>query len=297
MMNQDEPNGLLEVIPRLEFSTEFKLSTNFEGSRAKKFHSISVCNEIPWDIRTLSILLNEQDKFVNASYKYSGNETDKTFFQMSFAESSVSKEQNALLVRVYYDWTIEVKASLHFLKQVAIRRVKKIHSTTGSQGRLLKKAKEMVMYQYIISKNLEKISSHIIYKNQPLLFCSDDSFGYAFKFFASHIIRIPFVPIPSTLEINFITDNADILFPSSSTKPVNSLNDFTDNTLGYIHLTLLSHIPKSHFQKIVIDERIYSIVNGIYISPYAKSILVDNASKVDGLMMDTTWRVISNHMS
>ena len=256
-MNQDDPNGLLEINPRPEFSTEFKLASEFEGKRGKKFHSISLCNEIPWDIRTISTLLNEYDELDQATYKYSGERKDPEFFQMSFAASKVSKDQNVLLVRIYRDWTLEVKASINLLKQEATRRIKRIQSNSGSQGRLLKKAKEFEMWQYILSVDLEKPSSHIIYKNQPMLFCSEDSFSYPFKFFAAHVLRIPFVPIPPTLDLNFIKDNSDIIFPSTSCKPISSLDEFINSTMGYIHLTLLPYIPKSRFQKIVIDEGQY----------------------------------------
>ena len=45
-----------------------------------------------------------------------------------------------------------------------------IQSDVGSQGRALKKSKDIVMRQYIISKMLVKMSSIAIYKNQPMLF-------------------------------------------------------------------------------------------------------------------------------
>ena len=185
-----------------------------------------------------------------------------------------------------------------YRKKNGITRRYIIETNVGSQNRLLKKEKSSYMVQYIISKELSKMSSYAIYKNQPMLFFSTESFSNIFRFFfAAHIVKIPYGPSPEYLDVKFITDNLDTFIPRKKESSINSLQSFIENTLGYIHLTLLPKFPGDHFQHITIDNIDYSIVNGIYISPYAKSILLDNPSKIDGILMDTTWRVINKYVT
>ena len=111
-MNPDEPNGLLDVIPIPEFCTNFKPTTDYAGSRAKKFHNIATSHGIPWDIRSLAILLNEYDDLTVTTFKHSAESSTEEYFKMSFAESGVSRNQSVLLVKIYSNWTIEVSASI-----------------------------------------------------------------------------------------------------------------------------------------------------------------------------------------
>jgi hypothetical protein len=40
------------------------------------------------------------------------------------------------------------------------------------------------------------------------------------------------------------------------------------------------------------NDKVYSIMKGIYISPFAESLFNDNKDLVDGLMMETRWKVL-----
>ena len=68
------------------------------------------------------------------------------------------------------------------------------------------------------------------------------------------------------------------------------------STEGYLKLfvTKESYSSKQHM---VIDENEVSILSGIYISPFAKSIFEDNEEIADGLLMDTTWRVLPYYVT
>ncbi len=68
------------------------------------------------------------------------------------------------------------------------------------------------------------------------------------------------------------------------------------NAEGILDLQLTKKDLKTKAH-ITIDGIDYSILSGIYISPYAKSILEKNVEILDGLLMDTTWRVLPYYVT
>ena len=56
---------------------------------------------------------------------------------------------------------------------------------------------------------------------------------------------------------------------------MNSLETLLANTIGYLHLVVTPYSPGDKLQAIKIDNRLFSIIKGIYISPYADSLFKD----------------------
>ena len=64
-----------------------------------------------------------------------------------------------------------------------------------------------------------------------------------------------------------------------------------------MHLTLTQYSERDHFETIEIENQKYSILNGIYIAPTTKSVFTDNSEMIDGILMDTTWKVIHKYVT
>ena len=45
------------------------------------------------------------------------------------------------------------------------------------------------------------------------------------------------------------------------------------------------------YQSSIILLEKYNIFDGVYISPFTKSIFKDNTELIDGILMDTTWNI------
>ena len=71
---------------------------------------------------------------------------------------------------------------------------------------------------------------------------------------------------------------------------------FMQQTEGILKLYISENLYKSktHIRH---DEKEYSIISGIYISPYTLSITQDNKDIIDGLLMDTTWKLLPNYVT
>ena len=78
---------------------------------------------------------------------------------------------------------------------------------------------------------------------------------------------------------------------------MNSLESFLKEVKGYLHLTVIKSVGNKSLQKVTIEGIEYSIVNGIYISPFTQSLFGENEGIIQGLLMDTTWRVMSKYVA
>ena len=74
-----------------------------------------------------------------------------------------------------------------------------------------------------------------------------------------------------------------------------SESNFFQENQGFMKFRVSEYVS-TEFKTITINEKKYSIVDGVYISPYAKSILEENRDIIDGMMLDTTWKLIQNYV-
>ena len=64
---------------------------------------------------------------------------------------------------------------------------------------------------------------------------------------------------------------------------------FRENMEGYVKFIIVEYQENDHSISITKNGKKYSILKGIYISPFSQSILgKENAEFIDGLLMDTT---------
>ena len=66
---------------------------------------------------------------------------------------------------------------------------------------------------------------------------------------------------------------------------------------GFLLLKLTEHQPSDNFDVYMHEDKLCSIIEGVYISLYAQSILKDNAELIDSLMLDTTWEVMDKYVT
>ena len=78
---------------------------------------------------------------------------------------------------------------------------------------------------------------------------------------------------------------------------MNSLETLLADTIGYLHLVVTPYSPGDKLQPVKIDNQLFSIIQGIYISPYVGSLFKDNSTFIDGILLDTTWKLINKYVT
>jgi hypothetical protein len=70
---------------------------------------------------------------------------------------------------------------------------------------------------------------------------------------------------------------------------------FCATVSGYLRLDLGTHLAQDSFETVDRNGERFSILRGLYISPWARAILADN--EIDGLMLDTTWHIFRQYVT
>ena len=238
--------------------------------------------------------LNELDGYTltNVSSKPKIKNYDTLVFQNSENSCKVLK------IRIFSDCRMELYASNTFLTSHGSIEFKDLITTVGSQGRILKKKKYCTYIHYNIKLNIAKCTSIALYNDLPILFYPKDAYSSAFHSFVKTIYRLPCSVLLKHFDINALKDyNKHFVSMKKKSRETNSFDTFISKVIGYLHLNITPYTAGDNLQTIEIENEVYSIINGIYISPYSESLFKENEELIDGIMLDTTWKVISKYVT
>lgn len=268
--------------------------TLYFRSRASVFHEIFPESKKPWKYTEAAVFLNELDEYVleNVSYK----PKIKNYATLVFHNSENSCK--ILKIRVFTDCRLELYASNAFLTGHGSLESKEVITTVGSQGRALKKQKYCTFLHFDIHLNISKSTSIALLNDLPMIFYPKESFSSAFHSFVKTIFRLPCSVLLKSFDTNALHEyNENFVSMKKKSEKTNSFDNFISKVIGYIHFNVTPYAAGDKLQTIEIEGRLYSIINGIYISPYAESLFKENHDLIDGIMLDTTWKVISKYVT
>lgn len=92
----------------------------------------------------------------------------------------------------------------------------------------------------------------------------------------------------------FLFQFAKLFYKRSIDRPVINLNYFMSQARGYFKIMTTDKNFKNLFK---LNEENSYIIRGCYISPYAQSILKDNFTLIDGIMIDGTFKVLKHYVT
>ena len=96
--------------------------------------------------------------------------------------------------------------------------------------------------------------------------------------------------LPQNIDTSSIYEYADLFINKDKTSTI-SFQVLKEKIHGYLGLDIQENPNKRRLETIHKDGKTYYIIGGVYISPYAKSILQANGI-IKGILLDTTWRVM-----
>lgn len=100
---------------------------------------------------------------------------------------------------------------------------------------------------------------------------------------------------PFDEQTKFMNDYYSI-FILPRNKEVHNLKSLEKRAKGFLLLNVEKCVKRRRSTKIIHEDVEHYKKNGIFISTYAKSVLL-NDNKVTGLLLDTTWHVMSNYVT
>ena len=281
-----------ESEPSITIFTHSLPEEAFKGKKATQYHELFFDHTSDPSLRDVAPFLNELEYM----------EFRKRTYIEGFANYYVYTFKNAandakIKIRVTRNLSVSILANLTFLSSMCEYKSRNVMTVTGSQKRPLKKPTWKLFYYYKLSIILKKDTSIAISNYKPLMFYSKCDFSKPLHKFIKNLLSAPYLQIPKSLETSFIYDYGENWINKTKEISNQSLDAFLKNTLGYLHLTLTQYSERDHFETIEIENQKYSILNGIYIAPTTKSVFTDNSEMIDGILMDTTWKVIHKYVT
>ena len=275
----------------LNFITEPKLKDQFEGPRPKKKILIFPV-EKDWDFTILSCFLNELDSFTKKKgfcrtyeNKYIQNIHSFKFFDMNQPNIKIIVSiSSKIQVTISRDWIFTEGSP--WTKDSSV-----FFSKLRQRNRLRVQFQEQVHYFYRMSFPKLSNGSNAMLFNVPILYTGIYDYSTIFHYFVKKKNKID---LRYNYDTKFIHEYYD-LFMEKNNINVNSFESFKKSNKGYLKLNIQNVVKKRRLAKIIYKEKEEYILNGIFVSNYAKSILTEN--KISGLMVDTTWKVMSHYVT
>ena len=282
-------------LPSLSFQTGFFLSDAFDGPKNAKTMSVTPKN-CSWNFTLLSCFLNEHGNFQKVERRaYVQTTKDGTLVQKFTFQH---KTENYMKIYLTIASTsINVKLSTSFIKQAWIRKHLVFASDLGKGGKVRIHPIVQDHIFYDISYSDPKDGTKALLLHSPILFNDFDDFSDIFHYFCKKLFKSTYPKDADTASIEEYID----LWVNTSFNSVTSLDALSKKINGFLHLDLQKSTVKKRLPQIEYtvngETGTYYIISGIYISPWAKSILHENQGIIHGFLLDTTWKIMQHFVT
>lgn len=276
-----EPDFLNEMA----IESERRLPDQIYGERALVKLLVFPRTTKTWTFTLLSTFLNELSDFSKPSRRgfVATRKENRPHGTFVFIHKDIPK----YFIKVKVTSEIEVQASTKWL----INKWTKNYIIESSPLRKDGKTRVQPIMQMLnfFSLKFESISdgTKCLYSHSPLMYCSVYDFSGILHFFIKHVFDIG---IPSNIDTCSIYEYNNT-FISRSKKSINSLDELKKTIHGFLSLDIQESSYKRNLETIFHNGKTFYITGGIYISPFAQSIL-KAGDLVKGLLLDTTWKVM-----
>lgn len=281
----------------MTFTTEYILIEDYDGRYKPKELRISPEKSTFWTFTQVQLFLNSLQDFMRPARSKITGKIPRIFFSLKF----VNNKNSRYYVRLKYDLltvAFSISGSTDWISDEWVRKKTEYISSSGTQKR---KCQNMVLRTfYYFEKYLDVTNegSFAILKGLDPFFYSRKDFSDAYDGFVSLFCRCK--------HVSWFTDNTDAAFMydyytnwfmRDYSKKTNTYDSFIHNNQGYIKF-IVTECTGNEMDSVFItcNDKKYSILGGIYVSPFAQSICSPlNEDIVDGLLMDVTWKVIAGY--
>ena len=267
-----------DFIHETEIESEHLLPDQIYGERSLKKLEIFPRATKRWTYTLLSVFLNELPDFIKPLRRafIVKNEDRSLRGHFTFTCKDIPK----YYVIVKLDQRITVYASTSWL-------VNKWTSNSIAELSDYRKDKKFRVHpklqilEFFTLKFQEMTSgTSCLYTHKPLTYCSIYDFSIIFHYFVKRIFEVGIPVKKDTCSIHEYND----LFINHLQKSISSLKSLSDSIRGYLSLDIQESASKRKLETIVHNGKTMYIIGGVYISPFAQSIL---RSDIKGLLLDT----------
>ena len=194
-----------------------------------------------------------------------------------------------IFIRIKED-EIQVQMSTEFIKKDWLQEEKSFVSYVGSDNKILFNPKvQNHIHFFKVFSNISESSKYFI-NNSFLLYFSKYNFSQILHFFAKKHYYIGYPLNDDYYTLHQYIQHFYIL----NKKKLNSFDELKSTGIkGCLYLRLQEKVTKKRLPEYVCNGKVYYIIGGVFIMPHSKSLLLDKNIKIEGFLIDTTWRIMN----
>ena len=280
----------------LRLKSQDLFDDNLVGSRRVKKAEIFLLNGDIWKIDNIIVFLNalknwERDEATPRLFNIDPIPQNKSVYY-SFTYKNDDSYRIFIHVNVLLR-TFKVEAATAFLEGVWTKNTSIINSYRGSQGRRNASARPTNINNFRVDIDVSDNSSRALLNGKSMDFYEKEMFSEAFDIFAHTLCNCGFIYDKKSAIENYYTK----FYTNKKHKSESSKEKFMKEAQGFMLFRTSDVIPRDKLDIYDNDGNEQAIIDGVYISPYANSILKDNGDLIDGLIMDTTWKIMKNYVT
>ena len=248
-----------------------------------------------WNYTLLSCFLNENGNFVKASRRAAITTTDNGVTSQKF--TFMHKDHPYMKIFIDIDLSgIHVSATTSFIRAAWTSKNIVEETNIGVGRKILTHSREQIFYFYEVNYQNPRDGTKALYLHTPLLFNSHTDFSRSFNYFCKKV-----QVLPKNSDTVSITEYTELWIHCFKTG-INDFDSLGRHINGYLKLNIQPVTATKRLPEIVETQRTdtgdlvnssYYIVSGVYLSPWGKSFFEENPDLINGLMLDTTWKVMS----
>lgn len=252
-------------------------------AKLKKYTKLFLADE-NWNISNVSVLLNELIEWKVVDRLRTRDRADGRYFVFHFINAGFEE----IVISLRTDCFIEVKITTRSIIDNWPHEKRTELTCKGSCGRKLKNCVfiDVEVFNKIIIPKTD--GSLVILKHKMPIFYNISSYSDVFLYFCKKVAKRIGV---FNIHTSTFFDIYNTWLRCRKQYDESTEKSFLNNTEGFLKLFISDKLYKNK-EHITLNEVEYSIISGIYISPYSESIIRDNPELIDGVIMDTTWKVL-----
>ena len=285
-MNDDD------ALPPLDLESEEIITDSIRDYANRKKFTKVFRTGYSWDISSISVLLNELVDWKVENKFRTRDRNDGLYFVFHFISNDADKDE--IVVSLRSDCYIEVKMTTRTLLLKWSHQQRRSATTVDKYGRKLPETIFKTV-DFFTEQMLPKTDgSRVIILKRLAIFYNLSSYSKVFIYFCKKAAkRITLLRPEDTVQF---MDIYNTWLKHSKSMSCTTEQSFLSTTEGYLKFYVSDKLFKNKVH-VTLDKKEYSIISGIYISPLAESIISQNQEITDGILMDTTWKVLPYYVT
>jgi hypothetical protein len=274
------------------------LKNDYDNGRCRKDIQLLPHNRDSWTFTQVQLFFNNLTDFDKPERSRIVEADSGPYFSLKIAHST-HKNFHIRFTFHFITTCIEMTSSMDWIRSCWDMYTISQESTIGTQQRKCSKKRTKEFYYFVRSIDISRDSSVAIKKRLTPFYYSLEEFSNVYQGFISLFCRCKHIQWIDDYDRSFMYEFYTTWIDNSSLSTLTTYETFMSESQGYFKFIISERADGDNsFFSYSKNDKQYSIIGGIYISPFAASICGPlNKEIFDGLLMDATWKTIKGYVT